>query len=64
MPRAPRIDFADASYHVTSRGNGRAKIFLGEEDHSRFLRQLRDQVEAADIRLYAYVLLDNHFHLL
>jgi REP element-mobilizing transposase RayT len=64
MPRPPRIDFADAVYHVTSRGNGRAKIFLNDDDRSRFVRQLRDQVEAASIRLYAYVLLDNHFHLL
>ena len=28
MPRAPRINFPDAVYHVTSRGNGRAKIFI------------------------------------
>ncbi len=27
MPRPPRIDFPDAVYHVTSRGNGRDVIF-------------------------------------
>ena len=27
MPRSPRINFPDAVYHVTSRGNGRARIF-------------------------------------
>ncbi len=64
MPRPPRIDFADALYHVTSRGNGRARIFLSDEDRCRFLRQLQDNVETAGVRLYAYVLMENHFHLL
>ena len=32
MPRPPRIDFPDAVYHVTSRGNGRADIFYTDED--------------------------------
>jgi hypothetical protein len=40
MPRQPRIDFADAVYHVTSRGNGRADVFLSDDDRQRFLGQL------------------------
>lgn len=64
MPRPPRIDFADAVYHVTTRGNGRAKIFRSDDDRRRFVRQLQDNVETADVRLFAYVLMDNHFHLL
>ncbi len=27
MPRPPRLDFPDAFYHVTGRGNGRVYIF-------------------------------------
>jgi len=49
---------------VTSRGNARANIFLGDDDRRRFCRQLRDNVETAAVLLYAYVLMDNHFHLL
>ncbi|MFA5810664.1 MAG: transposase [Thermoleophilia bacterium] len=64
MPRPPRIDFPDALYHVISRGNGRADIFWTDDDRVRFLRQLADGVRTADIRLYAYVLMENHFHLL
>jgi REP element-mobilizing transposase RayT len=64
MPRPPRIDFANALYHVTCRGNGRARIFLTDADRLRFLRQLRDNVQTAAVRLYAFVLMDNHFHLL
>lgn len=64
MPRPPRIDFPDALYHVISRGNGRADIFWTDDDRLRFLRQLADGVRTADVRLYAYVLMENHFHLL
>ena len=64
MPRAPRINFPDAVYHVTSRGNGRARIFFDDEDRHRFLRQLRDNVDTHAVMLYALVLMDNHFHLL
>jgi REP element-mobilizing transposase RayT len=64
MPRAPRIDFPDALYHVVSRGNGRADIFWSDADRLRFLRQLGDGLQTAGVLLYAYVLMDNHFHLL
>ena len=64
MPRAPRIDFPDALYHVISRGNGRADIFWTDDDRLRFLRQLADGLQTAGVLLYAYVLMDNHFHLL
>ncbi len=64
MPRAPRINFPDAVYHVTSRGNGRARIFLDDEDRLRFLRQLQDNLQTHAVMLYALVLMDNHFHLL
>jgi REP element-mobilizing transposase RayT len=64
MPRPPRIDFADALYHVTSRGNGRADIYWSDDDRSRFLRQLGDGLQSAGVLLYAYVLMPNHRRLL
>ena len=64
MPRAPRIDVPNALYHVISRGNGREDIFWADDDRLRFLRQLADGLKTAGILLYAYVLMDNHFHLL
>jgi putative transposase len=64
MPRAPRIDFPNALYHVISRGNGRADIFWDDGDRRRFLRQLADGLQTAGVLLYAYVLMDNHIHLL
>ena len=64
MPRPPRIDFPDAVYHVTSRGNGRAKIFHSDDDRGQFLAQLAHHLHLCAVDLYAFVLMDNHFHLL
>jgi putative transposase len=64
MARAPRLNFPDAVYHVTSRGNGRTWIVRDDDDRGRFLRQLEDNVATHAVRLYAWVLMDNHFHLL
>jgi len=41
MPRPPRIDFPDALYHVTSRGNGRADFFSAMTTASDFSRSWR-----------------------
>ena len=64
MPRPPRIDFPDAVYHVTSRGNGRSDIFLSDDDRERFIAQLSHHAQMADAAIFAFVLMDNHFHLL
>jgi putative transposase len=64
MPRPPRLEIAGGFYHLISRGNGRKRIFFGDQDRSRFLRQLRDNLTTYDVVLYAYVLMDNHYHLL
>ena len=64
MPRPPRIDFPDAVYHVTSRGNGRADIFYSDDDRRRFLAQLAHHLQLGAVDLYAFALMDNHVHLL
>jgi REP element-mobilizing transposase RayT/DNA-binding transcriptional ArsR family regulator len=58
------VDFPDALYHVTSRGNGRQEVFWTDDDRQRFLGQLADGVASAAIVLYAFAVMDNHFHLL
>ncbi len=64
MPRPWRIRYAGAKYHVMSRGNGRAAVFLEPADYGRFLEQLDHALEADQVVLYAYVLMPNHYHLL
>jgi REP element-mobilizing transposase RayT len=64
MSRPLRIEFAGALYHVTSRGDGREAIFLGDEDRHRFLDVLSDLVHDFNWAVHAYCLMDNHYHLL
>jgi putative transposase len=63
MTRALRIDFPSALYHVTSRGNEQRPIFRHDSDRLRFLDFLRKTVERFGWSLTAWVLMDNHFHL-
>ena len=51
-------------YHITSRGNEKKEIFLTDEDRTKFLNILRDYHERYGILVHAYVLLDNHYHLI
>ncbi len=63
MARPWRIRFPGAKYHVTSRGNGRARIFLCAGDYLRFLDQLSAALDADRVILYAFCLMPNHIHL-
>jgi REP element-mobilizing transposase RayT len=64
MSRAQRIQFPGAVYHVTSRGNRRAAIYLDRRDHLIWLDTLAETVEKHAFRVHAYCLMPNHFHLL
>ncbi len=64
MARALRIEFEGAIYHITSRGNERSPIFRDAYDRHRFLTKLGENVETHGIRVYAYVLMNNHYHLM
>jgi putative transposase len=63
MPRPLRIAYGGAKYHVTARGNGRQRIFFGDEDYERFLDQLALAQEKDQVIVYAYCLMPNHYHL-
>lgn len=64
MARQLRVEFENASYHITSRGNQRDKIFYDAADRERFLEILSRTKERYGFLLHAYVLMDNHYHLL
>ena len=63
MARPLRIQFAGALYHVTSRGNARAPIFLGDSDRHLFLDVLGATIERSHWLCHAYCLMTNHYHL-
>jgi len=64
MARSLRIQYEGAVYHVSSRGNGRKKIFKDEIDRKAFLDLLTDSLKTYSVILYCYVLMENHFHFL
>ncbi len=64
MARALRIERPGGRCHVTVRGNERKPIFREDADRFHFLELLADLGERFGARVHAYVLMDNHFHLL
>ena len=64
MVRQLRIEFEGAYYHILSRGNNQSNIFHSDEDRQDFLYILADMSERFEVEIYAYVLMDNHYHLL
>lgn len=63
MPRIERVDVADEIYHVINRANARAKIFERVSDYQQFESILQRAVAAFKMRLLAYCLMPNHWHL-
>ncbi len=63
MPRLARIDLADHFYHVINRANGRMQIFNEQEDYLLFEKLLTEAKELTDMRILAYVIMPNHWHL-
>ena len=51
-------------YHVLSRGNNKDRIFLDRDDRETFLKTLGQACERSGWVVHAYVLMDNHYHLL
>src|SRR5579885_1371273 len=64
MPRPKRIHYEGAVYHVTSRGNERRKIVVDDQDRWEFIRVLAEAIEEEDVVCHAWVLMDNHYHLM
>ncbi len=64
MARPLRLEFAGALYHVMARGNARQPIFRDDEDRRAFVDNLGRVCGRFEWRVWAWCLMDNHFHLL
>jgi len=64
MPRQARLDAPGALHHIMVRGIDKAAIFADDQDRSRFLERLGKAVTEGKCSIYAWVLMDNHVHLL
>ena len=64
MPRKPRIEYSGAFYHIIVRGNQKQRIFKEQADFQKYLLTLTVYKNRTGCRVYAYVLMNNHVHLL
>lgn len=64
MARPLRIEYEGAFYHVIARGERREDIFTNDSDKDKFLVKLAETAEKFRLLVHAYVLMDNHYHLL
>lgn len=64
MARHLRCNVRDGWYHITTRGVGRREIFDDDRDRGHFVELLGELVARYGVILHAYVLMDNHYHLL
>jgi putative transposase len=64
MSRPLRIEYPGAWYHVMNRGRRKEDIFLQIEDHEAFIQVVRDTAEIWNLKVAAYCLMPNHYHLL
>lgn len=64
MARPLRIQKSGAWYHVTARGNERRPIYRDQRDRKHFCELLAELVERYRWMLLAYVLMNNHYHLM
>lgn len=63
MPRTARATPGGIAYHVLNRGNRRAQVFHSDRDYHGFVRLLAMAALRFPIRLLAFCLMPNHFHL-
>lgn len=64
MPYREPIFYPGGYYHVYSRGSEKRIIFLDKADKKRFLERLEEYKHLHSVKIIAYCLMPNHYHLL
>ncbi|HMO52407.1 MAG TPA: transposase [Kiritimatiellia bacterium] len=64
MPRNARIFQKSICYHLLNRGVNRMDIFTNDLDRQYFLQLISDYKKACDARIYHWVLMGNHYHII
>lgn len=64
MSRPLRIEYPGAVYHIQNIGNRNEAIFLDDEDRETFLKTFREVAKSCRWKVYAYALMENHYHIL
>ena len=63
MPRNPRIEYTGAVYHIMARGDRREPIVFSDEDRNLFIDTLGEVCGQTGWEVFAWVLMENHYHL-
>jgi len=63
MPRVARNLVDGCIYHVLNRGNGKQEVFHKEQDYRSFISLLKEAKERYPVKIMAYCLMPNHFHM-
>ncbi|MHB1393344.1 MAG: transposase [Clostridia bacterium] len=64
MGRPWREEYQGGIYHVIARGNNKEYIFKDSIDKSYFIKQLKEAVADTNYRIFGYVLMGNHYHII
>lgn len=64
MARPPRLILAGQTHHLIQRGHNRQAIFVDDQDRRKYIDTLREVATIHGVAVHAYVLMDNHVHLL
>ena len=64
MARPLRIEYENAWYHVMNRGRQGQKIYRSNDDYRYYISIVQETIKMWDLRIAAYCLMPNHYHLL
>ena len=62
--RKPRFTFKGAFHHVMNRGYNKSVIFPNPEDKAHFVNIMKYRATLLKIDIFAYVVMDNHYHII
>lgn len=63
MARLARVVVPGLPYHVTHRGNGRARVFFEHEDRDAYLAHIERYANQHELEIWAWYAMTNHVHL-
>jgi putative transposase len=64
MARLARLTLAEHAHHLIQHGLNRQAIVVDDMDRERLLAELRESAALHKVAIHAYVLMDNHLHVL
>lgn len=64
MGRPWREEYRGGIYHVIARGNNKEYILKESIDKGYFIKQIKETIEGMGYKVFGFVLMDNHYHII